>query len=94
MISRPYPRIRERSPLAANSNAAFPIPVYTPGKLARIVTPEGSHMAINYATNNFIMEEHTGAAVPLFSNSEGVGRIPPFIQQSQIFAITREYLGI
>ncbi|MCB1687639.1 MAG: alkaline phosphatase [Halioglobus sp.] len=74
--------------------AAFPIPVYTPGKLARIVTPEGSHMAINYATNNFIMEEHTGAAVPLFSNSEGVGRIPPFIQQSQIFAITREYLGI
>jgi alkaline phosphatase len=74
--------------------AAFPIPVYTPGKLARVVTPEGSHMAVNYATNNFIMEEHTGAAVPLFSNSEGVGRIPPFIQQSQIFEITREYLGI
>ena len=33
-------------------------------------------MAVNYATSNFIMEEHTGAAVPLFSNEEGVGIIP------------------
>lgn len=74
--------------------AAYPIPTYTPGKLARIVTPEGSHMAINYATTNFMMEEHTGAAVPLFSNSEGLGRIPPFIQQTQIFEITRDYLGL
>ncbi len=74
--------------------AAFPIPVYTPGKLARIRTPEGGLMAVNYATNNFVMEEHTGAAVPLFSNSEGVGLIPPFIQQPQIFTITRDYLGL
>ncbi|CAA0101723.1 Alkaline phosphatase [Halioglobus japonicus] len=74
--------------------AAFPIPVYTPGKLARVITPEGGQMAVNYATNNFFMEEHTGAAVPLFSNSEGVGRIPAFIQQTQIFEITRDYLGI
>lgn len=74
--------------------AAFPIPVYTPGKLARVITPEGGHMAVNYATNNFFMEEHTGAAVPLFANSEGLGRIPAFIQQTQIFAITRDYLGL
>jgi alkaline phosphatase len=74
--------------------AEFPIPIYTPGKLARIITPEGSHMAVNYATNNFAMEEHTGAAVPLFSNSEGVGRIPPFVRQTQVFAITRDYLGL
>ena len=74
--------------------AAYPIPIYTPGKLARIVTPEGSHMAINYATTNFMREEHTGAAVPLFSNSEGLGRIPPFIHQTQIFGITRDYLGL
>ena len=72
----------------------FPIPIYTPGKLARITTPEGGRMAVNYATNNFSMEEHTGAAVPLFSNSEGVGRIPPFVQQAQIFEITRDYLGL
>ncbi len=74
--------------------AAFPIPIYTPGKIARIITPEGGHMAVNYATNNFKQEEHTGAAVPLFGNSESLGRIPPFIQQPQIFAITRDYLGL
>jgi alkaline phosphatase len=74
--------------------AAFPIPIYTPGKMARIITPEGGRMAVNYATNNFKQEEHTGAAVPLFGNSESLGRIPPFIQQPQIFAITRDYLGL
>lgn len=72
----------------------FPIPIFTPGKIARIITPEGGHMAVNYATNNFIMEEHTGAAVPLFSNSEGLGRIPPFIQQSNVFTISRDYLEL
>lgn len=72
----------------------FPIPIFTPGRVARIMTPEGSVMAVNYATNNFNMEEHTGAAVPLFSNDEGLERIPPFIQQSQVFTITREYLGL
>jgi alkaline phosphatase len=51
-------------------------------------------MAINYATNNFMMEEHTGASVPLYSNEEGRGRVPSFVQQPQIFAIMREYLGI
>jgi alkaline phosphatase len=74
--------------------AEFPIPIYTPGKLARIRTPEGSYMAVNYATNNFAMEEHTGAAVPLFGNSEALGRIPPFVRQSDIFSISREYLGL
>ena len=34
--------------------AAYPIPTYSPGKLARIITPEGSHMAVNYATTNFM----------------------------------------
>jgi alkaline phosphatase len=74
--------------------AAYPISTYTPGYVARIVTPEGSHMAINYATSNFMLEEHTGAAVPLLANSEGIGRIPAFVQQPQIFGIIREYLGI
>jgi len=70
------------------------VPVFTPGKIARIKTPEGSLMAINYATNDFIMEEHTGAAVPLFSNTEGVGRISPFLQQPDIFRIIRGYLNL
>lgn len=74
--------------------AAYPIPIFTPGKLARITTPEGGQMAVNYATNNFDMEEHTGAAVPLYSNSEGLGRIPPFLQQAQIFTIARDYLEL
>ncbi len=74
--------------------AAYPIPIYTPGMVARIVTPEGGHMAVNYATNNFKQEEHTGAAVPLFGNSEALGLVPPFIQQPQIFTITRDYLGL
>ena len=37
----------------------FGISVYTPGKVARIRTPEGAVMAVNYATNNFAYEEHT-----------------------------------
>jgi alkaline phosphatase len=51
-------------------------------------------MSINYATSNFIMEEHTGATVPLFSNGEGLGRIPSFVQQPQLFEIIRDYLGL
>ena len=74
--------------------AAFPVPIYSPGQLARIRTPEGSYMAVNYATNNFMMEEHTGAAVPLFGNSEALGRIPPFLQQAQLFQLTKAYLGL
>ncbi|MAT93002.1 MAG: alkaline phosphatase [Halioglobus sp.] len=74
--------------------SAYPIPLYTPGKLARIVTPEGAQMAVNYATTNFIMEEHTGAAVPLYSNAEGAGRVQSFLRQPDLFAIMRDYLGL
>jgi alkaline phosphatase len=74
--------------------AAYPIPTFTPGKLARVITPEGSHMAVNYATTNFMMEEHTGAAVPLFTNPEGIGRVPPYLRQPEIFNIMLEYLGL
>jgi alkaline phosphatase len=74
--------------------AAYPIPTYTPGKLARIITPEGSHMSVNYATTNFMMEEHTGAAVPLFSNAQGQGRVPPYLRQPELFAIMRDYLRL
>lgn len=74
--------------------AAFPLPTYTPGKVARINTPEGGRMAVNYATTNFMMEEHTGAAVPVYSNAQGMGRILPFIHQPEIFNISRQYLGL
>ena len=74
--------------------ASFPIPVYTPGKLARIITPEGSHLAVNYATSTFKLEVHTGANVPLFGNRGSLGLVPPFVQQPQLFEICREYLGL
>jgi alkaline phosphatase len=74
--------------------AQFPIPIYTPGKMARIRTPEGSLLAVNYATNNFSHEEHTGASVPLFSNNEGLGRVPAYITQPEIFTIMRDYLQL
>lgn len=74
--------------------SAYPIPTYTPGYVARIVTPQGSILAVNYATSNFIMEEHTGAAVPLYSNAEGVGLIPAFIHQPELFGIMKDYLEL
>jgi hypothetical protein len=40
------------------------------------------------------MEEHTGAAVPLYSNREGEGLVPTFVQQPVLFAIMRDYLGL
>ena len=67
-------------------------PVYTPGKLARIRTAEGAILAVNYATNSFPYEEHTGANVPLYANAEAVGLIPPMVTQPQIYEIMREYL--
>ena len=74
--------------------SAYPIPTYTPGQLARIITPEGSVMSINYATTNFMMEEHTGAAVPLYGNEQAVEVVPPFVRQPELFAIMRDYLGL
>ena len=74
--------------------ARLPIPIYSPGKIARITTPEGGLMVVNYATNNFSYAEHTGAAVPVYGNAEAVGRVPPYIRQPELFSITRDYLGL
>ncbi len=74
--------------------AAYPIPLFSPGKVARIVTPEGAIMAVNYATTNLMMEEHTGAAVPLYANEPGRGLVPPYLRQPELFDIMRNYLGL
>lgn len=74
--------------------AQYPIPIYSPGMMARIRTSEGSLLGVNYATNNFSHEEHTGASVPLFSNEEGLGRVPPYITQPELFTIMRDYLQL
>ena len=70
----------------------FGIPIFSPGKIARIRTPEGVVMAVNYATNNFSYEEHTGANVPMYANREGIGRVPTMLTQPEIFGIIRDYL--
>ncbi|MGB1141470.1 MAG: alkaline phosphatase [Halioglobus sp.] len=74
--------------------AAYPIPVYTPGKLARINTPEGSIMSVNYATTNFFMAEHTGGAVPVYGNEQAMETVPNFVRQPELFTIMRDYLGL
>ena len=73
---------------------SLPIPVFSPGKVARIATPEGSVMRINYATNNISSEEHTGANVPLFANSEGESVLSPFMRQRDIYDAMMRYLEL
>ena len=73
---------------------SLPIPVFSPGKVARIATLEGSVMRINYATNNISSEEHTGANVPLFANSEGESVLSPFMRQRDIYDAMMNYLEL
>ena len=49
-------------------------------------------MAVNYATNNFAYEEHTGTHVPVFANSEGLGRVPTMLTQPELHEVIRKYL--
>ena len=74
--------------------ARYPIPTFSPGKVARIRTPEGSVMVVNYATTNFVMEEHTGANVPVFGNAAAVGYVAPYIRQPELFDLMRDYLDL
>jgi len=72
----------------------FGLAVYTPGHLVRLVTPEGGAMAVNYATNGFMMEEHTGTQVPLLANDVGQGKIPGMVTQPEIFGLMADHLGL
>jgi alkaline phosphatase len=74
--------------------SAFGLPVYSPGHIARLKTRDGAILAVNYATNDFFLEEHTGVNVPVYSNGVGMGRVPTMVTQSEIFEIMREYLGL
>ena len=73
---------------------AFDLPAYSPGYVARVETPEGVTMAVNYATNGLFAEEHTGVNVPLFSNKEGIGRVPSMLTQPDIFNVMTSYLNL
>ena len=56
--------------------------------------PQGGVMAVNYATNSFVAEEHTGVAVPLYANDLGKGLFKPLIFQPEIFGIMRDFLEL
>lgn len=73
---------------------AFNLPAYSPGYIARVETPEGEIMAVNYATNGLFAEEHTGTAIPLFSNEEGAGLVPSMVTQPEIFNLMTSYLNL
>ena len=74
-------------------------PIATLGLVARIETPEGGVLAMNYATNDFSHEEHTGVNMPFFANRQVMNEsaeplISPMLQQTDIFEISRGYLGL
>ncbi|HBM87465.1 MAG TPA: alkaline phosphatase [Rhodobiaceae bacterium] len=71
---------------------AFGLPVYTPGQVMRIRTPEGALMTVNYATNSFLSEEHTGVSVPVLTNS--TGPFPTMLTQPDLFDIMTDHLGL
>ena len=67
----------------------------SPGYFARVRTPEGAVMGINYATNDsMLQEDHTGADVPLLAYGPGVEDIPSTVRQSEIFGIMLRHLRL
>lgn len=67
----------------------------SPGRFARVKTPEGGIMGINYASNDSPMwDEHSGVAVPLYAIGPGIGEIPVFIRQAEIHTISLQHLGL
>jgi alkaline phosphatase len=70
----------------------YNLPIYSPGQLVRLRTSSGSLMTVNYATNEFVLEEHTGVNVPLFSNNETP--LPTMLTQPDLFSIMTNYLGL
>ncbi len=67
----------------------------SPGHFARLITPEGAIMGINYATNDSpIMEYHTGSQVPIFGSGPGIDLLPTFMSQTDIFEIAAGHLGL
>lgn len=72
----------------------IPVPVYSPGKVARIQLDDGTIMRINYATNNFESEEHTGANVPLFANEAARAYLNPYMRQQDIFESMKKFFEV
>lgn len=67
----------------------------SPGYFARVRTPEGAIMGVNYATNDSeVQEDHTGADVPLFAYGTDANEIPATVRQTDVFDIMMRHLGL
>jgi alkaline phosphatase len=67
----------------------------SPGHFARIRTPEGAIMGVNYATNDSnLQEDHTGADVPLFAFGAAANEIPAALRQTDVFHIMVRHLRL
>jgi alkaline phosphatase len=67
----------------------------SPGYFARVLTPEGAIMGINYATNDSaVQEDHSGTNIPLFAFGAGAEALPTFLLQAEIFGILARHLGL
>ena len=66
--------------------------IHSPGYIARVATPEGGVMMINYATTNAAYEMHTGSSVLLFAQGPGAESIPASLVQADIFGIMKQHL--
>jgi alkaline phosphatase len=67
----------------------------SPGYFARVRTPEGAVMGVNYATNDSeLQEDHTGADVPLVAYGAAAADIPATVRQTDIFGIMQRHLRL
>ena len=67
----------------------------TRGRLARVRTPEGGVMGINYASNDSpFWDEHSGVQIPLYASGPGAADIPLFIRQVEIHSIASRHMGL
>jgi alkaline phosphatase len=67
----------------------------SPGYFARVRTPEGAIMGVNYATNDSeLQEDHTGADVPLLAYGAAAGDIATTVRQTDIFRIMQRHLRL
>ncbi len=67
---------------------------HSPGAVARVQTPEGSVMMINYATSVADDELHTGTNVPLLAEGPGADTIPAYLTQADIYRLMVRFLNL
>ena len=67
----------------------------SPGHFARLRTPEGAVLGVNYATNDSnLQEDHTGVDVPLFAYGARAEQIPASLRQTDVFHLMMRHLGL